>query len=60
MESSLADHGFRQIRIQQLDVETEKALKAEKYCLIFDKSGQAAVYFNYKATLVEFQKEILA
>ena len=31
-----------------------------KYVIIFDKSANASVYFNYKATMREFHKELVA
>ena len=48
------------IHLRRLDVVIENALKNEKYVILFDKSGNASVYFTYKATMREFHKEMVA
>ena len=58
--NTMADCGFRTIRLQQLDIVTEEALRAGQYCLVVDKTEKAAIYFTYKATLKEFGRDILA
>lgn len=45
--------------MRNLDVICENALINGKYVILFDKSSNANVYFNYKATMVEFHKEIV-
>jgi len=50
---------FRVIPLVALEKTVESALLFGQYVLICDKSEQAAVYFNYKATLKEFHKEVV-
>ena len=51
---------FQKIKLKALDLVSEKALKSEQYMFMIDKTGNANVYFNYKATMREFFKELVA
>mmetsp|Transcript_15608 Transcript_15608/g.26371 ORF Transcript_15608/g.26371 Transcript_15608/m.26371 type:complete len:179 (+) Transcript_15608:66-602(+) len=51
--------GFTSIKLQRLDMVCETALRNGQYCLIFDKTNNAEIYFNYKATLKELNKELV-
>ena len=42
-----------------MDLICEQALKSGRYAIIFDKTARAEIYFNYKATMKEFYKDIL-
>ena len=50
---------FTEIKLKQLDVICEKALKNGQYVLILDKTTNCTIYFEYKATQKEFQKEMV-
>ena len=45
---------FTHIKLQKLDIVCEQSLKAGKYVIMFDKTGNCETYFNYKATMREF------
>lgn len=51
---------FKSIDLKRLDIEIQLARDRNQYCLIFDKSGQAATFFSYKANLKDFAKEVVA
>jgi hypothetical protein len=51
---------YKHIKLARLDIENQLAIDKDKYCLIFDKSGQAQIYFNYKSNIKDFHKEIIA
>ena len=51
---------FTQIKLQRLDIICEQSLAQAQYTLILDSTAKADMYFSYKATLVEFQKEHVA
>ena len=40
-------------------VEVEKSHAQGKYVIINDKQGNVATFYNYKGTLVEFNKEVV-
>ena len=40
---------FRKIKLPRLDVIIEQALNNQKYVFIVDKTGNANIYFTYKA-----------
>ena len=41
-----------------LDIEMKRAFKENKYCLIFDKSGNVGVCLKYKKHMLEVHKDI--
>lgn len=51
---------FKYISLTKLDIEVQVAREKNKYCLIFDKSSNAHVFFSYKASLKDFHKEVIA
>jgi hypothetical protein len=46
--------------LKRLDIEIELAKDQRQYCLIFDKSKNANVYFTYKGLLKDFHKDVVA
>ena len=52
--------GFTQIKLQRLDIVCEHSLSQGMYTLVVDSTAKAEIYFSYKATFVEFQKEHVA
>ena len=55
--SSIPEHT---IKLTELDTAIKGALSRQKYSLIFDKTGNAEVFFRYKAHLVEVNKLSIA
>ncbi len=56
----LSEPEWKRIPLQRLDIECQLATDKGKYCLIVDKSDQAAVFFSYKKNLKEFHKDVIA
>ena len=48
------------IPLTRLAIEIDEAREKGRYCLIFDKNENCSVFFNYKATMRNFHKEIIA
>lgn len=51
--SSIPEHT---IKLTQLDTAVEDVFSRQKYSIIFDKTGNAEVFFRYKAHLIEVNK----
>ena len=45
------------LKLNQLAKVSDKALDAKKNGLIFDKQGNCATFFQYSASLIDFDKE---
>ena len=48
-----------EIKLNKLGEEVEHHLLHKRYCFIQDLNGNAKVYFQYKAQMVEFFKEVM-
>ena len=59
-EAQEAPLDIEEIKLTRLDIVCENALHNGKYVILFDKSANCEIYFNYKATMKEFHKEMLA
>ena len=57
MESSAE---FSEMKLTQLEKVCDQALANQQYVLMVDKTGNAATFFNYKAKMREFQREVMA
>ena len=55
--ADLLDQG-KVIFLGALDIEMKRAFKENKYCLIFDKSGNVGVCLKYKKHMLEVHKDI--
>ena len=52
----MVEQSIKTIKLTQLAKESEDNTKNGKYSIFFDKSGNAEVFFRYKATLAEAHK----
>ena len=45
---------FTEMKLTQLETVCNQALANQQYLIMFDKTGNAKTFFNYKAKLREF------